>query len=87
MKHPAKLIWRGRSDAVVMGACPECDADVPFADMPALGDRIHCPCCRAALLVIGLTPIELDWAFIEPLRDPNPESHETRFEQKWHNEV
>jgi lysine biosynthesis protein LysW len=72
--------------SMVMGACPECDADVPLAD-PALGHRFQCPCCRAELLVIGLTPIELDWAFVEPIRIPSQENKEIGFDQKWQNEV
>lgn len=52
-----------------IGACPECDADVSFEGAPGLNQRVVCPRCRAALVVIGQTPIELDWAFVEPLRD------------------
>jgi hypothetical protein len=54
---------------MVIGACPECDADVVFNEMPSLEQRIVCARCRAALIVIGLTPIELDWAYMEPLSD------------------
>ena len=54
---------------MVIGACPECDADVVFNEMPNLEQRVVCAHCRAALIVIGLTPIELDWAYMEPLSD------------------
>jgi len=50
-----------------MGACPECDADVLFSESPKLFQRIQCGECGFELVVIGLTPIELDWAFAEPL--------------------
>ncbi len=72
---------------MAMGACPECDADVQFAGEPVLGDRVLCQHCRAALLVIGLTPIELDWAFVEPLRQPGQENKEIRYTQNWEHEV
>jgi lysine biosynthesis protein LysW len=60
-----------------MGACPECDADVIFSESPVLDQTIQCPHCYAELLVIGLTPIELDWAFEEPLID-KPLVHEQK---------
>jgi hypothetical protein len=50
-----------------MGACPECDADVMFSESPTLNQRIKCGKCNSDLVIIGLTPIELDWAFAEPL--------------------
>jgi hypothetical protein len=46
---------------MVFGACPECDADVLFDGPPKEGDRVTCPVCATSLLVIGETPIELDW--------------------------
>ena len=49
-----------------VGACPECDADVVFAEPPMLNMHIQCENCYSELVVIGLAPIELDWAFAEP---------------------
>ncbi len=46
----------------VIGACPECDANVVFTKAPFLGQKKTCPECVAELEVIGLSPIELDWA-------------------------
>jgi lysine biosynthesis protein LysW len=57
---------------MVIGACPECDADVLFTESPRLQQCVVCPRCRATLVVISLAPIELDWAFVEPLRDRYP---------------
>jgi lysine biosynthesis protein LysW len=72
---------------MVIGACPECDADVSFAEAPLLSQRIACPRCRAALVVIGLNPIELDWAFMEPLHDPYREGVDADFEHEWGKET
>lgn len=51
------------------GACPECDADVAFESRPEYGALVRCPLCQAQLVVIGLRPIELDWAFLGPTQD------------------
>jgi len=48
-------------------ACPECDAPVPLGANPGIGQRAVCPNCRARLTVISLNPLDLDWAFEEPL--------------------
>jgi lysine biosynthesis protein LysW len=47
----------------VIGACPECDANIAFTKAPFLGQTKTCPECLAELEVIGLSPIELDWAY------------------------
>lgn len=47
----------------VVGACPECDANVAFTKAPFLGQKKTCPDCLTELEVIGLSPIELDWAY------------------------
>ena len=46
---------------MIYGACPECDADVPFDTQPKEGQKVVCPVCTVALWVIGENPIELDW--------------------------
>ncbi len=69
-----------------VGACPECDADVLFDVAPGLNQRVSCPRCRAALVVIGLTPIELDWAFVEPLRDLRLDGPDGLTQRNWHSE-
>jgi lysine biosynthesis protein LysW len=48
---------------MVVGSCPECDADINFRVEPREGQKITCPNCDAYLVVIGLHPIELDWVF------------------------
>lgn len=47
----------------MLGACPDCDADVVFSKAPYLGQKKTCPECQSELEVIGLSPLELDWAF------------------------
>ncbi len=47
----------------IIGACPECDANIIFNKAPFLGQKKVCPECREKLEVIGLNPIELDWDY------------------------
>jgi lysine biosynthesis protein LysW len=56
---------------MTQAACPECHADVNFDAAPKLGQRAECAACRAALEVVKLRPLELDWAFEEPLPKPS----------------
>jgi hypothetical protein len=49
--------------------CPECDAKVPVESEPKIGHRVMCRSCKSILTVIRLTPLALDWAFVEPLED------------------
>ena len=49
--------------SVKVGACTECDANISFSKSPFLGQQKTCPECRSDLEVIGLSPIELDWAY------------------------
>ena len=56
---------------MLQAACPECHSQVPFASAPQLGERTDCSACRAALEVVKLRPLELDWAFEEPLQKPS----------------
>jgi alpha-aminoadipate carrier protein LysW len=55
-----------------VGACPECDADVELSSAPKCGEIVRCPQCRAQLVIIGLRPIEFDWAFLGPTQDTPP---------------
>jgi lysine biosynthesis protein LysW len=50
---------------MLLGSCPECDADIHFRKEPSEGQRLSCPNCGAYLEVIGLSPIELDWVYDE----------------------
>lgn len=50
-----------------MSKCPDCDFEISLNPEPARGDRLTCPNCRARLVVLRLDPVELDWAFQDPL--------------------
>ena len=43
-------------------ACPECDSEFTFKDMPRIGQMIDCASCGTKLEVAYLGPIMLDWA-------------------------
>jgi hypothetical protein len=49
--------------------CPECDAKVAVELEPKIGHRVICRSCKSILTIIRLTPLELDWAFIESFED------------------
>ena len=49
------------------GYCIECETQLKLGDSPAKGQQITCVRCGAFLQVVGLSPIELDWA---PDEDP-----------------
>jgi hypothetical protein len=61
-------IW-SKGGKMIFGACPECDGDVPFKKVPRLDQRIICPECGAYLVIIGTSPIELDWGFDDPAEE------------------
>lgn len=42
--------------------CPECDRGIEMGNNPHQGQMVTCQNCGAYLKVIGLSPIELDWA-------------------------
>jgi len=45
--------------------CPECEAEIVIETKPAVGQQVTCPHCTAGLEVVHLSPLELDWAFVE----------------------
>jgi len=49
------------------GRCPECDGEVTVDTPVTYEQRLSCGYCGAQLVVISVEPLELDWAFIEPL--------------------
>ncbi|MHA2406068.1 MAG: hypothetical protein ACXACH_04875 [Candidatus Hermodarchaeia archaeon] len=48
-----------------MGCCPECDVDIVIRSDTFIGDEVTCRSCYAYLVVVGLSPIELDWKYID----------------------
>lgn len=55
--------------------CPDCDASLRLKSV-RLGQQISCRECGTLLEVVGMNPVELDWAFDEPIEE---EEHEPRY--------
>lgn len=49
--------------------CVDCDARFKLNSTPRLGAIITCPECGTELEVIGLDPLELDWAYYDEFDD------------------
>lgn len=47
------------------GYCPDCDSAVKLGPQARLGQKATCSSCGAFLEVVGLSPVELDWAYDE----------------------
>ena len=45
--------------------CPDCLTRIRFHTRLMLWQKVTCPECRAALEIISLDPIELDWEYDE----------------------
>lgn len=45
--------------------CPACDARIHFSGKPKVGDVIVCHECDETLKVISVTPLRLDWSYID----------------------
>jgi alpha-aminoadipate carrier protein LysW len=43
--------------------CPDCDGKIVLNPHAKLGQKLSCPHCEAELEVIGVDPVELDWAY------------------------
>jgi alpha-aminoadipate carrier protein LysW len=43
--------------------CPDCDEKITLNPNPVVGQKLTCPHCDADLEVIGVDPLELDWAY------------------------
>ena len=50
-------------------ACRSCGREIRLRRAPRLGQRFACPRCGTQLEVIGLVPLEVDWAFDEPIEE------------------
>jgi alpha-aminoadipate carrier protein LysW len=58
------------------GYCPECDSKISLGRDPQEGQKVTCSSCGAYLEVVGLSPIDLDWAFDENEDDDWDEEEE-----------
>jgi alpha-aminoadipate carrier protein LysW len=46
--------------------CIDCDRPIKLESRPTEGELILCPSCGTDLEVIGVDPVELDWAYLKP---------------------
>jgi hypothetical protein len=49
--------------------CVHCDERIDLGAWPRVGQRVVCSHCQARLEIIGLSPIEMDWAYEAPSTD------------------
>ena len=42
--------------------CPDCDEKIALQN-PRVGQKLLCPSCETEVEVIGVDPLELDWAY------------------------
>ena len=54
---------------MAMAFCPDCEEPIHFKLRPKVGDRIVCSSCESELEVVEVSPLELDWAFDDPVED------------------
>lgn len=54
-------------------ACRSCGREIRFRRSLRLAQRFACPTCGARHEVIGLSPVEVDWAFEPPIHEPSSE--------------
>ena len=47
--------------------CIDCDRPIKLESRPVVGEVIFCSSCGTELEVISIDPVELDWAFLEPI--------------------
>ena len=57
--------------------CPECGSNVNVRGIPTRGQRVRCPDCGTELKVIGLEPLELNWADEEDWEEEQEEDRKT----------
>ena len=53
--------------------CRSCGREIRLRRPAQLGLRLVCPGCGTKLEVIGLAPLEVDWAFDQPLGEAESE--------------
>jgi len=47
--------------------CIDCEQPIKLDSRPREGECIVCASCGAELEVISVEPVELDWAFLDPI--------------------
>jgi alpha-aminoadipate carrier protein LysW len=61
--------------------CPECDGRIVL-ESAEVGQKLTCPHCDADLEVIGVEPLELDWAYDWSWEDEEEEEYEEEDENE-----
>lgn len=59
--------------------CPDCDTRIRFRERPQLYDIVNCPECEEYFEVVGLSPIELQWADENNLDDERFEEDDDKW--------
>ncbi len=49
-------------DSRTAARCPDCDETIRPRTTPRIGQKITCSTCDAELEVVGINPLELEWA-------------------------
>ncbi len=55
--------------AAPVARCPDCGEDIKLWPLIKEGEELICPHCEADLTVVGVDPVELDWAYALPAED------------------
>lgn len=67
---------RGRGRNGLVTSCPACGAEMFFRRRPTRGQFVTCHNCDSLLEVLHLSPLELEWAFEDPLDVVYRERHQ-----------
>jgi alpha-aminoadipate carrier protein LysW len=49
--------------------CPDCDEIIRPRSNPRIGQKLSCSVCDAELEVVGINPLELEWAIDDDYDD------------------
>lgn len=58
---------RGKRTGYQVAYCPACASEIFFRRRPGRGQLVTCRSCDSLLEVTETAPLELEWAFEEPL--------------------
>jgi DNA-directed RNA polymerase subunit RPC12/RpoP len=61
----------GRNRKGTEAICPACGSALFFRKRPGRGKQVNCPHCDSLLVVLHQSPLELEWAFEDPVDFPH----------------
>jgi alpha-aminoadipate carrier protein LysW len=61
---------------VAVATCPDCGEQVAVRSRIRLGQDVVCPNCDAELEVVGMEPLELDWAYDDEYDDEDEDDED-----------